>query len=499
MDRTEEFLRLHNIHKSYVGVHALRGVDFAIRAGEIHCLVGENGSGKSTLIKIISGVLQPDSGEITVEGKRVDHLGSAATIARGIQVIYQDLSLFPNLTVAENIAISELEEEGRSLINWREVRRIALAAMNRIKVDIDLDERVGELPIGVQQLVAICRALTSEVKLLILDEPTASLTKRDIQSLFTVVRDLQASGIAVLFVSHKLNEIFEVAERITVLRDGSSVGTFPREELTNEKLIALMTGRSITETRFSHSGEQRRKLLEVRGLSKKHNFKDISFELYAGEIVGITGLIGSGRTELALALFGISPANSGEILVEGKRVRIASVQDAVRAGIAYLPENRLVQGLILKQPVGDNIVAAILRRLLAHLRLIDAKKRKAKAAEWIKALEIKVSDPAVAVQTLSGGNQQRVVIAKWLAAQPKILILDGPTVGIDVMAKSAIHGIIRDLAAGGIGVLLISDEFPEVVNNCNRLLLMRSGRIRSEIATEGVTAEEVQRLVEATK
>jgi simple sugar transport system ATP-binding protein len=495
----EEFLRLANVHKSFVGVYALRGVDFSIRTGEIHCLVGENGSGKSTLIKIISGVLQPDSGEITVEGKRVDHLGSAALIARGIQVIYQDLSLFPNLTVAENIAISELEEEGRAFIDWREVRRIARAAMERIKVDIDMEEKVGELPIGVQQLVAICRALTSEVKLLILDEPTASLTKRDIESLLAVVRDLQASGIAVLFVSHKLNEIFEVAERITVLRDGSSVGTFPREGLTNEKLISLMTGRSITETRFRTAGDGKRTLMEVRRLSKKNNFKNISFVLHAGEIVGITGLIGSGRTELALALFGISPADSGEILVEGKRVRIASVQDAVRAGIAYVPENRLLQGLILKQPVSDNIVMAILRRLLASLRLIDPKKRKAKADEWIKALDIKVSDPAVAAQTLSGGNQQRVVIAKWLAAEPKILILDGPTVGIDVMAKNAIHGIIRNLAAGGIGVLLISDEVPEVVNNCNRILLMGSGKIRSEMATEGATAEEVQKLVEANK
>jgi simple sugar transport system ATP-binding protein len=258
-----------------------------------------------------------------------------------------------------------------------------------------------------------------------------------------------------------------------------------------------MTGKTITETRFRRQQEGGRKLLEVRGLSKKNNFENVSFELHAGEIVGITGLIGSGRTELALALFGISPADSGEISIEGKPVRIASVQDAVRAGIAYVPESRLVQGLFMKQSVADNVIAAILDRLLSRWRLMEPRQRRESADRWISSLEVKVSDAAAAVQTLSGGNQQRVVIAKWLASDPKILILDGPTVGIDVMAKSAIHGIIRELASRGMGVLLISDEIPEAVNNSNRILLMRSGRIRSEVATEGVRVEELQRLVEA--
>ena len=493
----QDFLQLRSISKSFVGVYALKGVDFSIREGEIHCLVGENGSGKSTLIKIISGILHPDSGEILIMGRTMDHMEAAASLARGIRVIYQDLSLFPNLTVAENIAISELEDERKSLINWKAVRGIARAAMDRIKVNIDPAALVGELPIGLQQLVAICRALTKDLQLLILDEPTASLTKPDIDSLLKVVRDLQATCIAILFVSHKLNEIFEVAERITVLRDGESVGSLPRAGLTNEKLVSLMTGRSITETRFSYSAREKPPLLEVRSLSKKNNFQDVSFRLSAGEIVGITGLIGSGRTELALALFGVSPAESGEILIDGKPLRIASVQDAVKAGIAYVPENRLVQGLIMKQSVADNVIAAILDRLLTSIRLVDPKKRREKAAEWIKALDIRLSDPRVAVQTLSGGNQQRVVIAKWLATQPRILVLDGPTVGIDVMAKSSIHSAIRELAAAGMAVLFISDEIPEVVNNCNRILIMRSGRIRREVATDGVRVEDVQRLVEA--
>jgi simple sugar transport system ATP-binding protein len=492
-----EILQLRDIRKSFVGVYALKGVDFSIREGEIHCLVGENGSGKSTLIKIISGILHPDSGEIFINGHTMNHMEAAASLARGIRVIYQDLSLFPNLTVAENIAVSELEAERRSFISWKEIRGIARAAMDRIKVDIDPSALVGEIPIGLQQLVAICRALTRDLKLLILDEPTASLTKRDIDSLLKVVRDLQAAGIAILFVSHKLNEVFEVAERITVLRDGESVGTLPRAELTNEKLVSLMTGKTITETQFSYPGGKQPALLEVRSLSKKNNFQDVSFRLSAGEIVGITGLIGSGRTELALALFGISPAESGEILIEGRPVRIGSVQDAVRAGIAYVPENRLVQGLIMKQSVGDNVTAAVLERLLTPLGLVDPRMRKEKAAQWVTALDIRLADIGVAVQTLSGGNQQRVVIAKWLATTPRILVLDGPTVGIDVMAKSSIHAAIRELAAAGMAVLLISDEMPEVVNNCNRILLMRSGRIRLEMPTSGARAEEVQRLVEA--
>jgi len=493
----EEFLRLEHIRKSFVGVQALKGVNFSLRKGEIHCLVGENGSGKSTLIKIISGVLQPDSGEIRIEGAPVGHLGSAAQTGRGVQVIYQDLSLFPNLTVAENIALAELKSRRSGLIRWAEVRRIARAAMARIKVEIDLDAEVGELPIGLQQLVAICRALTSELRLLILDEPTASLPKHDIDNLLAVVKDLQRHGIAVLFVSHKLNEVFAVAERITVLRDGESVATLPSAELTDEKLVELMTGQAIQHSRFAFAKERGRPLLEVRGLSKRRNFENVSFELCAGEIVGLTGLIGSGRTELALSLFGVSPAERGEILVEGNPVRIRSVRDAVRAGIAYVPENRLVQGLVMKRSVVENATAAVLDRLLSRLRLVDPERKEKVATEWIRRLGIRVAHPDVAVQTLSGGNQQRVVLAKWLAAEPRILILDGPTVGIDVLAKSAIHGLVRELAGRGMGVLLITDEIPEALSNCNRILLMRAGRIRGEIPTEGLEPEELQKRVEA--
>ena len=494
----DDFLRLKAIRKSFFGAYALKGVDFSVHSGEAHCLIGENGSGKSTLVKIISGVEQADSGEVWVKGSVAQRATAAEMIKQGIQVIYQDLSLLPNLTVAENIAIAELAKSVRPLVNWRKIREIARAAMARIKVDLDLDAIAGELPIGLQQMVAICRAFTGDLGLLVLDEPTASLTKGEIDNLFAVVRDMQAHGIAILFVSHKLNEVIDVADRVTVLRDGLTVGSLPREQLSNDKLVELMTGRPLTQTRFRYASGRQKKLLEVRNLSKRHNFADISFDLYEGEILGIAGLIGSGRTELALALFGISPADSGSITVEGARQRIASVQNAVAAGFAYVPENRLVQGLVLKHSVAENLVAAVIGRLVGRWGLIDGARRDGFVTRWINSLDIRVAEPDLPVQTLSGGNQQRVVIGKCLATEPRILILDGPTVGIDIAAKSSIHQVIRDLAARGTGVILISDEVPEVVANSNRLLVMRGGRIHSEIDSTAATDADVQALVEAT-
>jgi simple sugar transport system ATP-binding protein len=493
----DDFLRLRAIHKSFVGVYALKSVDLSVRAGEAHCLIGENGSGKSTLIKIISGVEQPDSGEIQVNGVPAPRATAAEMIHRGIQVIYQDLSLLPNLTVAENIAIAQLAKSGRPLVSWREVREIARAAVSRIKMNLDLDAIAGELPVGLQQMVAICRALTGDLRLLVLDEPTASLTKGEIDNLIAVVRDMQAHGIASLFISHKLNEVIDIADRVTVLRDGRTVGTLPRGELSNQRLVEMMTGRPLTQTRFSRAGGPGKKLLEVRNLTKRHNFADISFDLYEGEILGVAGLIGSGRTELALALFGVSPADSGGILVEGVERRIGSVQDAVATGFAYVPENRMVQGLVLKHSVAENLVAAVIGRLANRWGLIDERRRASMVDHWMKSLNIRASAPEAPVQTLSGGNQQRVVIGKWLATAPRILILDGPTVGIDIAAKASIYEIIRDLAAGGAGVILISDEVSEVVTNSNRLLVMRGGRIRREIQSTATTEADVQALVEA--
>lgn len=493
---TDVFLSMKNINKRYVGVQALDGVDFEMMKGEIHCLVGENGSGKSTLIKIISGAIGPDDGAlIEIDGQPFHNYQAIDSIHKGIEVIYQDLSLFPNLTVAENIALGQVIAAGDHIINWKEIQQIAEKAMARIGVRISLDALVGEIAIADQQLVAICRAMTSDVKLLIMDEPTSSLTRKEVDALLAVVKDMQSKGLATLFVSHKLNEVLQIAERVTVLRDGKKVGTYPSTDLNDEKLTMLMTGKKLEYIKYQATIQSERPLLEVHNLSKRGNFKDINFKLFPGEILGITGLLGSGRTELALALFGVNPADSGEILLDGKPVELRTIQDAKRLGIAYVPENRLEQGLIMPQTVEKNLIVTILRKLLNRLGLIDARKSNTAVQEWVGELAIKVPSVDSPVQTLSGGNQQRVVLAKWLATNPKTLILDGPTIGIDVAAKGAIHEIIRDLAKEGIAILLISDEVSEVFHNCNRIIVMHKGRFLADFDTAKTSADEIQNLI----
>jgi simple sugar transport system ATP-binding protein len=494
------FLSMKNISKRYTGVQALDSVDFEIERGEIHCLVGENGSGKSTLIKIISGVEQPDDGaQIEIEGQRQHHLQSIDSIRKGIEVIYQDLSLFSNLTVAENIALAQTIAADSRFINWGAVRRIAESATERIEVQIPLDELVTDLSVADQQLVAICRALTSDVKLLILDEPTTALTRKEIEALFRVITDLQSKGIATLFVSHKLDEVLQIAQRVTVLRDGKKIGVFPSGELSSEKLTFLMTGKKLDYSHYEYSAQSVQPLLEAKDLSKAGNFKDINFTLLPGEIVGITGLLGSGRTELAQCLFGMIQPEHGEIRIRGEAVHIRSVPQAINLGIGYVPENRLVQGLVMEQSVGKNVVITIIEKILGALRLIDPRKRQESIKHWIEELSIRISSVESPVQTLSGGNQQRVVVAKWIATDPKILILDGPTVGIDVAAKSAIHEIIRKLAREGMGIIVISDEVAEVFHNCNRILVMHKGRLVDEFRAAETSEEEVQSCVNTVR
>jgi simple sugar transport system ATP-binding protein len=494
---SNSFLSLQHVSKRYTGVQALDGVDFEIARGEVHCLAGENGSGKSTLIKIISGVVQPDAGsEILIDGHQIAHQTSIDSMRLGIEVIYQDLSLFPNMTVSENIALNEVLESKNWLVRKRHEEEIAQAAMDRVGVDLPSGELVGDLSMGDQQLVAICRALTSDVRLLIMDEPTTALTRYEVQGLFRVVTELKSQGIASLFVSHKLGEIFEIAERVTVLRDGKKVGTYSCSELDDSRLSYLMTGQTVEYTPYEFAETDRPPLLEVRNLSRQNNFANINFALAPGEILGITGLLGSGRTELALALFGMNKPDEGEIYLDGTRLRLSSVGDAVRAGIGYVPENRLAQGLVMPQSVGRNIVITTVRKLLAKLRFIDRDKYQETVARWIDRLNIRVPSPESPVQTLSGGNQQRVVLAKWMATEPKVLILDGPTVGIDVAAKSAIHSIIRGLASAGVGVIIISDEVAEVHGNCNRALVMNRGRIKAEFNMATTSADQLQDAVQ---
>ena len=490
-------LEVKNISKSYVGVQALDNVSMSIKKGEIRCLVGENGSGKSTLIKIIAGVEASNKGEIIIHGNVYKRLHAIDAIREGIQVIYQDLSLFPNLSVAENISLNQMVEKGQRLVNWKEVKSIAKKALLEIGEDLDLSSSVGNLSMADRQLVAICRALIQDAKLIIMDEPTAALTRDDINHLFSIIQKLKDKGISILFVTHKLSEVFQISDEVTILRDGKKVGDYKTSELNDEKLTFLMTGKKIEYIGFTYEESKRKKkLLEVKNLSKDKQFKNISFYLREGEILGITGLLGAGRTELALSIFGLNPADSGNIYVKGNSVKIRSPQDAKALGISYLPEDRLTQGLFLTQSIENNIIITVLNKVLGKLLLLDKAKKKNLSQSLIKDVEIKTSSVELPVQNLSGGNQQKVVLAKWLATNPKIFILDGPTIGIDVASKSNIYNIIRKLANVGMGIIIISDEIPEVLKNCNRIIVMRSGEIVKEISdVSKVTEDELLNIV----
>jgi simple sugar transport system ATP-binding protein len=491
------FLELRGISKKFGGVHALREVDVSIDAGEVHCLVGENGSGKSTLIKIISGVTAPERGsKIVVEGKEFDRLTPGESTRLGIQVIYQDLSLFPNLTVAENIAV------GRHLgpvhlVDWRRVRETARQAMARIGVSLDLDAKVASLSVATRQLVAICRALAADARLVIMDEPTSSLTRHEVDGLLALVAELKAKGIATVFVSHRLKEVMEVAERVTVLRDGRKVGTYPAREMDDTKLATLMTGKTFDYALTEIATGDMPVTLSVAGLTRQGEYEDVSFEVHAGEILGITGLLGSGRTELALSLFGMTQPDAGEIRIDGKPVRFRTPREAIEHGMAYVSEDRLTLGLVLDQPISSNTVVTILDRLAGRLGLIDPRTRRDTVDNWVRDLSIKVSDPENPVKTLSGGNQQRVVLAKWMARNPRVLILDSPTVGVDISAKDGIYEIVKKLAGQGIAIIMISDEIPEVLYHSHRVLVMRAGRISGDYVPFRSSEQELMEAVNA--
>lgn len=481
------FLHVRHISKTFPSVKALDNIEFVVKAGEVHALIGENGAGKSTLIKILAGVYEPDLGaEIEIEGSRIEKLNPITSVRHGISIIFQDFSLFPNLTVAENIAMGGALESGSAVVKWNQMREVAKKAVSKLGVDISVDVRLGTLSIAKQQLVAIARSLASQAKLIIMDEPTSALSKGEVELLFKIIRGLQADGIAVVFVSHKLEELFEVCETFTVLRDGKYIGTYPAAEMDNTKLISLMVGRNVEFERLSgkNIGET---ILEVKNLTKAGNFKDISFELHKGEILGITGLVGAGRTEVVQALFGLNKPDSGEIILNGAEVNINSPEEAVKLGLAFVPESRQTEGLVLRQSMRDNIVLPILSTLTNRSGLIDHGALGDEADKWIKEINVVPAVPDMLAGQFSGGNQQRIVIGKWLATHPKLLIIDEPTNGIDVGAKSEIHRLLRSLADQGMGIIMISSELPEVLALSDRILVMRRGRINGEF--EGATAD----------
>lgn len=484
----DALIRLSHVSKTFPGVNALTDISFDVRPGEAHALIGENGAGKSTLIKVLSGVYQPDPGAvITIDGEDFPCLTTNESMRRGIMVIYQDFSLFPTLTVKENIAFSKQIEGRKRLVDWKDIEKTARKALDDLGVDIDLNARLNTLSTAKQQLIAIARALVYDARLLVMDEPTSALSSGEVDILFSIVRELTARGMGVIFISHKLDELFTIADRMTVLRDGKLIGTADTGEMDRHKLISMMVGREITDERMESKNTGKGEvILQVQGISKRGNYKDISFDLRRGEVLGITGLVGAGRTEMVRSLFGLNGPDSGQILLDGRPITPQSPAEAQKLGIAFIPESRQTEGLVLLQDAESNITLPILRQFTGKLPMINFRRRGQKSKELIEQLNVKPPYPKMQAQKFSGGNQQKIVVAKWLATQPRILIVDEPTNGIDVGAKREIHRLLRDLADEGMAVIMVSSELPEILTISDRVLVMRRGQITGEF--EGATA-----------
>jgi rhamnose transport system ATP-binding protein len=481
--------QLSGISKRFAATQALDDVSLDLRSGEIHALVGENGAGKSTLVKILAGIHQPDSGTIWLDGEQTVIHGPAQSRALGIAVVHQEPRLFPDLTVAENVFIGHAPAGRLGTIDWGGTRRAAEALFRQLDVQFDVDAPVRGLSMADQQLIEIAKSLSVDARVLILDEPTASLSAHEVERLFTIVRRLRDRGVAVLFVSHRLDEVFELCDRATVFRDGKHVVTTATSDLTTADLVRHMVGRvvSLFPKVEIPVGDV---LLEVTGLTRAGVFRDIAFSVRAGEIVGFAGLVGAGRTEVARVLFGIDQRDAGEIRLGGAPVSFASPSAAMHAGIAYLPEDRHQEGLVLDFTIAQNVTLPILPRLFPRLLTRSSVERRV-ARDYTQQFNVRMTGVDQLAGALSGGNQQKVVLAKWLASKPKILILDEPTRGIDIGAKVEVHRIISELAGSGLGIILISSDLPEVLAMSDRITVLHEGRITAEIPRERATEERV--------
>lgn len=477
------------ISKTYIGVQALDDINVSIKPGEVKCLAGENGSGKSTFVKIIAGVESADGGEIYLNGKHYPKLNAISAIEAGVQVIYQDLSLFGNMTVAENIAMNKLVKEKKSIVNKKEIYEIAKKTLEMVDVTMDLDAKVQGISIANRQIIAICRALALDAKILFMDEPTTALTQTEIEKLLSIVHTLKSRGLAIVFISHKLDEVLSIADTITVFRDGKQVADLLKDEIDRMKLIYYMTGREITYSHYTRSNEETKPVLSLKELSKEGQYSNINLDVRPGDIMGITGLLGSGRTELMLSVFGLNPQDSGEILFDGKSVKIKSPVDAVSKGIALLPEDRVTQALFLNKDMTDNVSSAIFKRFSKKLGVLDKPSRLELADKTIERFKVRIPNAQTMVKTLSGGNQQKVVLGKWVASEPKLFILDSPTVGVDIGSKSEIYEQIQRLAEEGMAVIIISDEIEEITANCNRVAVMFRGEIVKKFDEDQMKAD----------
>jgi len=483
---------MEGIEKTFPGVHALKQCRFELRSGEVHALLGENGAGKSTLMKILSGVYPKDAGKIIYKGKEVEIPNTKAAQDLGISIIFQELNLIPHLTVAQNVFIGREPRKGvRFILNEKEINEKTQKILDMMNLDIDPRAKVSELTVAKQQMVEIAKALSLNSEVLIMDEPTAALTDSEIEDLFRIIRDLKKKGVGIIYISHRLEEIGIISDRITVMRDGEYIDTVPTKDVTTEQIIKMMVGREIYVTSEANSESSKNEVvLEVKNLNRGRAIKDVSFKLRKGEILGFAGLMGAGRTEVARAIFGADPIDSGEIYVNGKKVNIKQPIDAVKHGIGYLSEDRKQFGLMLNLDVEQNTVIASLENY-SKFGWINKNKTRMDTNKWIEALKIKTPSLEQKVRNLSGGNQQKVVLGKWLTRDCNILIFDEPTRGIDVGAKSEIYKLMNKLVAEGKSIIMISSELPEILRMSHRVLVMCEGRITGELSYEEATQERI--------
>lgn len=490
MDQNDYILCMEEISKEFPGVKALDNVTLHVRSGEIHALVGENGAGKSTLMKILSGALPGDSGKIILKDKEVNIDSPRTAQHLGISIIHQELATVPYLTVGQNIYLGREPCKKSGLIDWPRLYAQAHEQLKRLHLDIDPMRIIADLPIAQQQMVEVAKALSFRADIIVMDEPTSSLTERETETLFEIIRKLKSEGIAIIYISHRLEEVFILSDQVTVLRDGQLVGSHPTKDMTSKQIVSMMVGRELEETQARSRTSSLKEVLRVRGLKGEGQLGELDLELYQGEIVGVAGLVGAGRTELARALFGIDPIQQGQIFIEEQPVNIHSPQDAIKLGMGLVPEDRKEQGLFLGMSVQENITIEVLETFSTFLFSRIGRLGQL-AQEYVEKLQIRISHLRQTTRTLSGGNQQKVVIARWLTLQPKILILDEPTRGIDVGAKMEIYTLIHQLAAQGVAILMISSELPEILRVSDRILVMRQGKIVAQFSREEVTQDEI--------
>lgn len=496
MPSNNVLVEIKDVSKHFPGVKALDHVSLSIRRGEVHALSGENGAGKSTLIKILTGVYTYDEGSIIFDGSPVAFKSTNESQKAGIGSVYQELNMIPYLSVAENIYIGDYPM-GKTGIDWKELYENAQKQLDSLNIDVDAKKQLNELSTAQQQMVSIVRAVSRDCKLIILDEPTSSLDTKEVKTLFSLVRQLKEKGVAFIFITHRMEEIYQICDRITVLKDGHFIGTYQAEDLNQYQLVTLMVGREITQQRkqtyFSPEKDQNY-VVEVRNLAKKPKVKDVSFGISRGEIVGLAGLLGSGRTEVAEMLFGSEMPDAGEILYEGILQKNISPTKAVRAGLAFCTENRRLDGIVPNMSVKNNIVLACMKQI-SRLGFVISRKRLALVNRYIEELRIKTPTPEQRIRNLSGGNQQKALLARWMATNPKLIILDEPTRGIDVGAKQEVERLVQQIASQGIGVLLISSEIPELVRNCDRVIVLREGEQVGELAGAQISEKAIMQII----